>query len=124
MAPLAVLASHGHLANGKASIIMHTNQAASPGAYIPHGRGCAHAPGEATLDTCHYLRMLERISDWITRAREMHASGGDERRLVGELWLLQAELSTALDFCPNVRPYQDASVLSCVIIESHRRSDT
>lgn len=97
---------------------MHTNQAAAPGTSIPRGRACTHTPGVATLDTCHYLRTLERISVWITKARELHMAGGDERRLMGELWILQAELSTALDLCPNIRPYQDASVLSCAVAQS------
>lgn len=119
MAPLALLASLAYLATREAGLTMHTNQAAAPGASIPHGRGCAHTPGAATVENCHYLRTLERISVWIGRARDLHTSGGDERHLMGELWLLQAELSTALDFCPNVRPYQGASVLSCAIIETH-----
>ena len=116
-APLAMLASRGYLTIRKAGFTMHTNQAAAPGTSVPRGRGCTHTPGAATLETCHYLRTLERISAWITRARDNHLSGGDERKLMGELWLLQAELSTALDFCPNVRPYQAASVLSCAVVE-------
>ena len=97
---------------------MYTNQAAKLDNPIPRELGCAHSPGAATVENCRYLRVLERISIWIARARDTHTEGGDERPLLGELWLLQAELSTALDYCPNVRPYQGASVLSCAVVQT------
>jgi hypothetical protein len=34
-------------------------------------------------------------------AEQAHASGDGERQLLGQLWVLQAELSYALDHCPN-----------------------
>lgn len=94
---------------------MYTNQAAIPGEAAAPEQHCRHAPGEAATDTCQYLRALARIALWVERASEAHESGRSERQQLGDLWLLHAQLSYALDHCPNVRPYQDASVLVCAL---------
>ncbi len=80
---------------------MYTNQTASPGDTRVPAPHCSHPVGEATRDTCQYLRALERLHDWVEHARGIHQSGRWERELMGRLWQIQAELSYALDHCPN-----------------------
>ena len=115
---LAMLASLGTTANRKASVMMYTNQTATPGAPVISESGCSHAAGAATTETCRYLRVLDRISVWIARARDAHGAAGDERCLLGELWLLHAELATALDHCPNARPMRDVAIPTGVVTQS------
>lgn len=85
----------------KASLSMHTNQSADLEASRPPELCCQHAPGAATLENCAYLRALERLRAWTERAGDGHREGTSDRRIIGELWLLQAEVSAALDRCPN-----------------------
>jgi hypothetical protein len=80
---------------------MYTNQIVVPGTECAPERRCLHEPGQATAQTCAYLRALARIGAWVALAERAHANGDGERQLLGQLWVLQAELSYALDHCPN-----------------------
>jgi hypothetical protein len=81
---------------------MLTNQSADLGISEQPELCCSHAPGGATVGNCAYLRALERLRAWTDRASQEHQAGNSDRRLIGELWMLQAEVSSALDRCPNV----------------------
>jgi hypothetical protein len=80
---------------------MYTNQVIEPGTECAPERRCLHEPGQATAQTCAYLQALARIGAWVELAEQAHAGGDGERQLLGQLWVLQAELSYALDHCPN-----------------------
>jgi hypothetical protein len=49
----------------------------------------------------------------VALAEQAHANGDGERQLLGQLWVLQAELSYALDHCTNASGCRgdDASLL-------------
>lgn len=81
---------------------MITNQSAVPEHFRSEDGVCSHAPGCADEANCAYARGLGRLRAWLERAEAAHRSGEDERRMIGELWQIQAELSCALDRCPNV----------------------
>ncbi|HEX6121673.1 MAG TPA: hypothetical protein VFY89_00860 [Ktedonobacterales bacterium] len=80
---------------------MYTNQSADLEGSRPPDLRCCHAPGAATEENCAYLRALARLRAHIEQAERAHRAGQADRRLIGELWLLHAEVSTALDACPN-----------------------
>jgi hypothetical protein len=80
---------------------MFTNQSADLEGVRPPDLGCQHAPNAATEETCAYLRALGRLRACIERAERSHRAGQVDRRWIGELWLLQAEVSSALDGCPT-----------------------
>jgi hypothetical protein len=80
---------------------MYTNQSADLEGTRPPDLGCRHAPGAATEENCAYLRALARLRACVGRAERTHQTGTADRRLVGELWLLNAEVASALDACPN-----------------------
>lgn len=91
---------------------MYTNQSAIPSDPGGSGLGCDHLPGAATAANCRYLRVLERMTLCLARARDAHLAQSVERSVLGEIWQLQAELFTALDHCPNARVYQETSLYS------------
>jgi hypothetical protein len=99
---------------------MYTNQAAIPGDPAAPGLGCDHQPGAATTANCRYLRVVERMTLCLGRARDAHLAQRIERPMLGELWQLQAELFTALDHCPNARVYQEMTFYSCATL--HERT--
>lgn len=80
---------------------MYTNQSATP----EHTRApelmCCHTPGDGVEETCAYLRALQRLRAWTTRAEEAQRAKATERKAINELWLLVAEVSTAHDQCPD-----------------------
>jgi len=80
---------------------MHTNQAADPTNPWPPDLACRHAPGEASEDTCAYMRTIERVRAWADRAEQAHRDGRADSRHLGELWLIFAEASTAHELCPD-----------------------
>jgi hypothetical protein len=80
---------------------MQTNQTAVLGDPRVAVLRCHHASGEACHETCAYLRALERLRAWIDRAEGAHARGVVRRSSIGELWLLMAEVSTAVEHCPT-----------------------
>ena len=96
---------------------MYTNQAANPGEPASPGLGCDHLPGAASAANCRYLRVLERMTLCLARARDAHLAQSVERSLLGEIWQLQAELFTALDHCPNARVYQVTTLYSCANVQ-------
>ena len=63
---------------------------------------CLHAPGAGTPVTCVFLRAVQRLRVWADQAETAAASGTSTRQLIGGLWLLQAEVSAALDQCPSL----------------------
>jgi hypothetical protein len=79
---------------------MYTNQDAAPD-HTRAERACTHAAGEATTETCAYLRLLRDVRLWAEHAEAMHGTGDPARAHLGTLWVLQARLSYALDACPN-----------------------
>lgn len=84
---------------------MYTNQAIDLDDVRVPGLRCHHAPGEATPETCAYLRAVERVRSWAERAEDTLSAGqSDQRpgqRQLSELWLLFADVSAAHDCCPN-----------------------
>jgi len=83
---------------------MQTNQSADLSTTLPPPLRCQHAPGEATPETCAYLRALERLRARTDQAFVDHRAGRSERQLVGDFWRLHAEMATALDQCPDLAP--------------------
>lgn len=81
---------------------MMTNQSAVPEHFRPEEARCEHAPGCAEETNCAYLRALGRLRAWTNHAEAAHRQGLDERRVIGDLWRIQAELACALDRCPNL----------------------
>lgn len=79
---------------------MYTNQDAAP-TQTESLQACTHAPGAAELDSCRYLRALAMLRAWTERAEEAHRRDDCRRERLGELWVLQGQLSYALDHCPN-----------------------
>jgi hypothetical protein len=86
---------------------MYTNQDAEPHRTRAE-HACAHASGEATAETCAYLRLLREVRLWVERAEAGHRAGDAARAQLGALWVLQARLSYALDACPNAGPVMEA----------------
>jgi hypothetical protein len=101
---------------------MYTNQSAVPGSHHRPEADCQHAPCRGTTETCAYLQALARVREWVGRAEQAHASGKGERELMGRLWMLQAELSFALDHCTNVHGGDDLLVASSMPAQAHTSS--
>lgn len=80
---------------------MYTNQSADPAQLHLPPLACRHAPGEASAETCTYLRVIERVRAWTDRAEQAQRDGRSQRLLLGELFLLFAEAQTAHDLCPD-----------------------
>jgi hypothetical protein len=93
---------------------MYTNQDATPGQTTPP-HACRHAPGRTDAEHCRYLRALDALRAWIGRAEQAHAGGACRREQVGELWMLQAELSYALDHCPNCSDGQGRQMADALV---------
>jgi hypothetical protein len=80
---------------------MQTNQTADPSQAILPPLACAHAPGESTAQTCAYLRAVARVRGWTERAEQAQREGADQQPLLGELYVLFAEVQAAHDLCPD-----------------------
>lgn len=121
------LRAHAHVATRRSTIKcrtslvrsesgshMYTNQDAAPQA-TRAAQACTHASGEATPETCAYLRLLRDVLAWTARAEATHRAGVSAHAQLGELWVLQARLSYALDHCPNTEaPLHTAPVAADV----------
>lgn len=86
---------------------VQTNQTADPQMPQLPELACTHAPGEASAQTCAFLRGIERVRAWADRAEHAHRSRrarperAERAPLDGELWLLFAEVQGAYDRCPD-----------------------
>jgi hypothetical protein len=98
---------------------MYTNQSAIPESHHRSEAHCQHAPGRGTTETCAYLRALARVREWVDRAERAHASGEGERALMGRLWMLQADVSFALDHCTNMHEGADVLVAGGMPAQAH-----
>jgi hypothetical protein len=80
---------------------MQTNQSADPELLHLPELACRHTRGHGSIETCTYLRTIDRVRHWADRAERAHRSGQSRGRLLGELWLLFAEVQCAHDACPD-----------------------
>lgn len=80
---------------------MQTNQSADPSQVILPPLACAHAPGDSSTQNCAYLRAVARVRGWTERAAQAQRDGVDQQPLLGELYVLFAEVQTAHNFCPD-----------------------
>jgi hypothetical protein len=89
-----------------ATMPLHTNQAAAE--EIVAGAGCGHGPGKGDQATCRYLRALAALQTAIAEAERAYQQDPPTRRILGELWLLLAEVSSAHDSCPSTSHFVHA----------------
>jgi hypothetical protein len=82
---------------------MQTNQAIEPSGSRRSWSPCQHQGDDSREEGCRYLHTLERLRGWAARAEHLHLHDEDERLMMGELWLLMAEASTAFDLCATPR---------------------
>lgn len=80
---------------------MQTNQTADPSQTLLPPLACEHEPGKGSAESCAYLRTLARVRSWVERAEQAQRDGGNQQPLLGELFMLFAEVHTAHDHCPD-----------------------
>lgn len=80
---------------------MQTNQSSDPSQTLLPPLACQHAVAEGSIETCAYLRTIERVRMWVERATQAYRDGDNQQPLLGELFLLFAEVQAAYDLCPD-----------------------